>query len=195
MEQFKKILILSISSFILSCVSTKYVDSYESVNVFLKTQKLGKKKYILQSDKGRNKQALRIFNRGEGAAHIIDSSDPVDYTDDLFVEKHWRKMYRKYAKDTIKKYWKKEDFPGHNFFLEKGTGLTLKYDIGIKYMNSGIEDVIVISEPMYYWNKKYIMFYFNIVSFSGSLEPQVVIMKKEKKKWIVVKVIGDYVYY
>lgn len=193
MKQLKLTFVI-IPFFLLSCASAQYVENYKPINIFLKTQKLDKK-YILQADKAANKEALRLFNRGEGVEHIIDSNNPTDYTDGLFVEKHWKKMYEEYAYDTIKKYWKKEDFPEYNFFLEKGTGLALKYDIGIKYRNSGVEDVVIISEPMYYMDKKYIMFYFDIVSFFGSLKPQVVIMKKEKENWVIVRVMGDYIFY
>lgn len=104
-------------------------------------------------------------------------------------------MYEQYSQDTSKKYWKKEDFPGYDFVLEKGTGLTLKYDIAIRYLNTKIENVIVISEPIYYMEKKYIMFYFEIASFAGSSQPKVVIMTKQKEKWVVVRVMGDYVFY
>jgi hypothetical protein len=104
-------------------------------------------------------------------------------------------MYEQYSQDTIKKYWKKEDFPGYEFVLEKGTGLTLKYDIAIRYVNTKIENVVIISEPMYYMDKKYIMFYFEIASFAGSNQSKVVIMTKQKEKWFVVRVMGDYVFY
>lgn len=85
--------------------------------------------------------------------HIIDPNDPSDYMGGLFVEKHWKKMYKTYANDTIQKYWKKEDFPQYNFILEKGTGLIFKYDFLIKYLNTGIDEIIIISEPIYYMNK------------------------------------------
>ncbi|OIV40380.1 hypothetical protein, partial [Flavobacterium johnsoniae] len=131
----------------------------------------------------------------EGPEHIVDPRNPIDYTDGLFVEKYWKEMYQEYAHDTVKRYWKKEDFPKYKFILEKGTGLTLKESFLRKYMNSRIDDVIIMSEPMYYMDKKYIMFYFNISYFSGGLNPEVVIMKKENGKWVVVREIGDYIYY
>lgn len=194
MKQLKKTLLI-IPFFIFSCGSNQYLKSYEPINVFLGTQKIDKdKKYILQSDKADNKQALRIFNGEEGAEHVIDPTDPIDYTHGLFVEKHWKKIYAQYAKDTLKRYWKKADFPDYNFILEKGTGLTLKESFLKKYINSGINEMIIISEPMYYMNKKYIMFYYEKLYFESNGSPQVVIMKKVKKKWVVVRTIGDYIY-
>jgi hypothetical protein len=192
MKQLKKILILFLLIIISSCAGKKYIQDYEPINVFLETQKLDKsRKYVLQSNKESNKQALRIFNGEEDPEHIID---PIDYNGGLFVEKHWKKMYKTYANDTIKKYWQKEDFPEYNFILEKGTGLILKYDFLIKYINTGINQIIILSEPMYYMNKKYIMFYYERTNFDSSRSSKVVIMKKEKDKWIIVKTIGDYIF-
>lgn len=195
MRYLKKIFLV-IPFFILSCSSKLYIESYEPINAFLDTQNLDKnKEYILQSDKELNKQSLRIFNGDEGSEHIIDTHGPLESnTGGLFVEKYWKKMYTEYAGDTLKKYWKKEDFPNYNFILEKGTGLTLKGSFLTKYRNSRINEMIILSEPMYYMNKKYIMFYYLKVYFESSGTSQVVIMKKENNKWVVVKIVGDYIY-
>lgn len=194
MKKLKKAFII-FPFFILSCASAQYIESYEPINVFLETQKLEKgKKYILQTDKVNYTSALRLFNRGEGANHIIDSNDLTDYTGGLFEEKYWKKMYKQYAQDTVKKYWRKEDFPAYDFVLESRDGL-LGGPFMEKYLNTRIDTVIMISEPMYYMDKKYIMFYVSIYPFFASPQPEVVIMKKENEKWLVVKRIGDYNYY
>lgn len=193
MKQLKIIFII-IPFFILSCSSSQYIDNYEPINVFLATQKIDKnKKHILQVDKAPNKQALRIFISGEGAERILDKTDPVDYTDGLFVEKHWKKIYKQYAQDTIKKYWKKEDFPEYDFILEDGKGL-FKYDFMVRYIGTRLDDAILISEPMYYMNRKYIMFYYSKAYSTGGGKSSTVIMKKEKEKWVIVRVIGDYIF-
>ena len=180
MTQLKKIFII-IPFFIFSCTSVKYIEDYEPINVFLETQKIDKnKKHILQVDKAPNKQALRIFISGEGTERILDPTNPIDYTDGLFIEKHWKKMYKQYAQDTIKKYWKKEDFP--------------EYDFMVRYIGTGLEEAILISEPMYYINKKYIMFYYSKAYSTGGVKSSTVIMKKEKENWVIVRVIRDNVY-
>ncbi len=178
MKYLKNTVIL-IPFFILSCSSPSlYLKDYLPINVFLKTQKLDKnKKHILQVDKAPNKRALRIFNGEEGAEHILDPTDPIDYTDGLFVEKHW----------------KKEDFPEYDFILEDGKGL-FKYDFMVRYIGTGLDDAILISEPMYYMNKKYIMFYYSKAYSTGGGKSSTVIMKKEKENWVIVRVIGDNVY-
>lgn len=194
MKYLKKIFLI-IPFLFISCSSRLYVENYDPINAFLDTQNLDKRKeYVLQSDKELNLQALRIFNGGEGNQHITYPTDSIDYTDGLFVEKHWKKMYKEYAGDTIKKYWKKEDFPHYNFILEKGTGLTLKESFLRKYKDSRINEMIILSEPMHYRNKKYIIFYYLKIYFESSGTSQVVIMKKNKNKWEVVKIVGDYIY-
>ncbi|WP_166920592.1 hypothetical protein [Flavobacterium poyangense] len=194
MKQLKKIFVIIIL-FFLSGASAQYVETYEPINVFLETQKIVKgRKYILQADKASNKQALSIFNGGEGIEHVINPIDPVDYTDGLFLEKHWKKMYKEYANDTVKRYWKKEDFPGYDFILEDGNGI-FKYDFMNRYIETGLQyEAIIISEPMYYMDKKYIMFYYAKVYFDGGGNYSTVIMEKANDKWVVIKVIGDYVY-
>ncbi|MEG0850278.1 MAG: hypothetical protein RSD71_12230 [Flavobacterium sp.] len=194
MKQLKKIFVI-ITILFLSFANAQYVDNYEPINVFLETQKIVKgKKYILQADKASNKQALRIFNGGEGPDHVKEPNVPIDYTEGLFVEKHWEKMYQQYAYDTLKKYWKKEDFPNYDFILEDGKGL-FKNDFMNRYIGTGLHEAIIISEPMYYMDRKYIMFYYAKVYSTGGGNYSTVIMKKENDKWVVVKVMGDYIYH
>lgn len=188
MKHLKKILIL-ISFFICSCASTQYLDNYEPINIFLKSQNISKKEnYILRS-KESNTQTLRIFNRGKGKEHVVYPSE-TDYTSKLFNEKKWKKMYRNYSKDTIQKYWKNEDIPEYKFINENRVEL-FNYNFLIKYPK--LEKVIVLSEPIYYYNKKYILFLYSIDVIANSSKPQiVVVMKNENGKWIVVEKIGDY---
>lgn len=44
--------------------------------------------YILQSNKEKNKQTIRIINGSEGIVHELNPIDSIDYTDGLYVEKH-----------------------------------------------------------------------------------------------------------
>jgi len=194
MKHIKKVALL-IPFFILSCNSSKYLASYEPINVFLETQKIDKNKvHILQSDKEENRQALQIFNGGEGANRYIDPTDPTDYTDGLYVKKHWKKLYKQYVNDTLKRHWKKEDFPNYNFILEKGTGLMLTLIVIDKYAGTGIHEWFTISEPMYYFNRKYILFLFETKHSARSRSSNLVIMKREKNQWQVVRVMSDYIY-
>ena len=188
MRHLKRIFLL-IPFFIISCSTNPYLTNYDSINSYLEGyEKINKKtKYILKASKEpNNKHALKIFNGGgEGIKHIVTVPDYTSY--DFFEEKHWKKMYKKYAFETIKRYWKKEDFPNHNFIIEdfKDTPLDIYNLLEQKY-NGKINQIIMISEPMYYMNKKYIMFTIERIIFPGVSELGLIIMKKENNKWIRV---------
>lgn len=191
-----RILLVIIPFFILSCTGTQYVKSYEPINMFLEKEIIDKRiigkggKYILQTDKASNAIVLRIFNGSEGSEHI---ADPHYYINDgLFVEKHWKRMYKRYINDTIKKYWKKEDFPKYDFILENSRDWPKLPYKSAKYLDY---EVMIISEPMYYRNKRFIMFYLSTSYFSSGSSPQVVVMKKEKGKWIVDRTMWEEVFY
>lgn len=178
-----------------SCSKNLYPTNYEPINVFLETQKIDKtQKYVLVRDKTNSIELLRLFNGGDGIEHKLHPIDPIDFTGGLFKEMHWEKMYKTYVNDTLPKYWKKEDFPDYDFILENRKGL-LNSAFYERYLNTRIETLIMLSEPIYYENKKYIMFYYNKSSFYGDNNPTVVIMTKQKDKWVVVRIIGDYIFY
>lgn len=190
MIQFKKAILL-FPFFIFSCVPS-YLKSYEPINVFLKSEKINNKEKFILKIKESNSQTLRIFNRGEGSEHVPSNSgfNGMDYTSKLFALKQWRKMYSKYSQDTLKRDWRKDNFP-ENEFIEMDRRLLFTSVFFKKYPN--VHDVIILSEPIYYWNKNYIMFYYSVDNYlmSGSV-PIVVVMKKVKQKWVLVEKIGDY---
>jgi len=187
MKKIKEILQVILLLFIY-CINAQNVENYESINDFLKSEKINlQTKYILRS-KESNLQTLRIFNRGEGPDHIV-YQDEIDLTSDYFNEKHWKKLYSTNAKDTGKKYWKNDDFPEYKF-VEGNRNMLFKETF--LQQNPDIKDVIVLSEPLHYKNK-YIIFFFHIDNYMFSSKPQmIVIMKKEKNKWIVVEKVSDY---
>lgn len=187
MKKLRRIVFV-IPFFMLSCAAP-YLKNYEPINVFFKSEKLDSNKRFILKIKESNSQTLRIFNRGEGSEHIISKSD-IDYSSKLFVLKHWKRIYNKYAQDSIKKYWKKEDFPEYEFIEEDRRML---FSNVFLEKHPDIHEIIILSEPIYYWNNKYIMFYYSVDDYlNSSTVPIVVVMKKEKQKWIVVEKIGDY---
>ncbi|MEP6929495.1 MAG: hypothetical protein ABI850_05760 [Flavobacterium sp.] len=190
MQLFKKALLLIPFTF-LSCASP-YFKSYEPINVFLKLENISSEKNYILRIKESNLQTLRIFNRGEGAKHIV-YPNKTDYTSKLFSEKHWGKLYSKYSNDTIKKYWKNEDFPEYKF-VEGNRKELFTHIFSKKHPDfKSVENVIILSEPIYYHNKRYIMFFYHIDNYLYSNNPQiVVVMRRDKNKWIVVDRIGDY---
>ncbi|RKS15787.1 hypothetical protein [Flavobacterium sp. 120] len=183
------ILIILFPFFISSCATSPYLVDYEPINIFLKSENISNKEYYILRNKENNIQTLRIFNRGKGKKHVVYPNE-IDYTSTLFEQKYWNKLFHSYSKDTIQKYWKEEDLPGFKFINENRIEL-FNYNFLIRYPK--IEKVIVISEPIYYHNKKYILFLYSIDVIANSSKPQiVVVMKRDKRKWILVEKIGDY---
>jgi hypothetical protein len=168
------------------------MHNYEPIKAFLETEKVDKNKFLfLQRDKISNIQTLRVFNGAEGP----DYNGPLDGTDDLFNSKQWKKVYKKYAEDTIIKYWKKEDFDEYNFTLENSK-LIFSEAFDKKHPADFLNiDIIFLTEPLYYYNKKYVLFYYDKDFRYGSNYPRVIVMKKENKKWVVVRTIVEYIYH
>ena len=64
----------------------------------------------------------------------------------------------------------------------------------MRHLGARFQEATIISEPMYYMNKKYIMFYYSKAYSTGGGKSSTVIMKKEKENWVIVRVIRDNVY-
>jgi hypothetical protein len=186
MKKIRKTLFI-IPIFICSC-SSPYLKNYEPINIFLETEKIDSIKYTILKNKESNTQTLRIFNQNEG----FNLPTRFDFfgTYDLYNKKHWTKLYNKYSKDTIKKYWEDKDFKNYNFILEER-----RYIFSESFFNKypNCEHIIILSEPIFYWNKKYIMFFYYKLDFPGNSGNQkVIVMKNINKKWVIEKIFYDY---
>ena len=182
--KYIKAIIFLISIFLTSCASP-YLKSYEPINDFIEAERKNKSHIgIIIKEKIENKQTLRIFNSMEGPDHIIDPSD-IDTTNDLFVNRHWKKMYKKYANAKTEG-WNQEDFDKENFIV-----VSIKDLEKNSLYKSQIPYIVHISEPIYYHNRNYIMFYY---SASFSKLKGIIIMKKVKNEWVFYKNIGDYIF-
>ncbi|MDP5198295.1 hypothetical protein [Flavobacterium sp. DG2-3] len=182
------VILLLIQMIVASCGS---YQKYEPLNVFLETELKKDQKAILVKDKSSNKNTLRIFFRGDGNMEIEEK-----YRSRLFNQKDYETMYNQYATDSIQKPWTPNDFPKLNLIFENKLGLWNTSFLD-KYEASPL-DVYFLSEPLFYKNKEYIMFYFdrgNTNDISGTYVHQVIVMKKVDGKWQVIERIADYVYY
>lgn len=165
------------------------LKNYDCIDTYLKGRNIDRKKAsIVIKEKDDNKGALRIFYGGDEVSHFSNN-----YRSPLFDEKAWEEMYRTYSNDTITKYWKPIDFPNYNFTYQNRKGLW-NFDFFDKYERNPI-NIYIISEPMFYNQKKYVIFEFSegITGTSGIQRNQIVIMKKNKGKWEVVETIFDYI--
>jgi len=183
MKYLKKIIVI-IPIFLYSCASSPYLNTYEPLTIFLKHEKMDiSKTYYLQREKIDNKNVISDFKDFKSSGPYFDSNfNAIPYHN----EKEFKKMYHKYINDTIKKYWKKDDFVNFNFIIKNSEELT---NDSLRNKNK-----IYISEPMYFWKKKYLIFNFYILNYGGGIT-KLVFMKKENNLWKVDKVISSDVYF
>jgi hypothetical protein len=183
MKLFKSILVI-FTFFIFSCGHSPYLKDYEAVRVFMIKEKIDSSKtYILQKEKVDNKNVISDFKDYKSSGPYFDSNfNAIPYHN----EKEFKKMSHKYINDTIKKYWEKDDFVNFNFIIKKSEELR----------NDSLQNKnkIYISEPMFFWKKKYLIFNFYILNYGGGIS-KLVFMKKENNLWKVDKVISSDVFF
>lgn len=170
-----------------SCSTTN--EKHEALNDYLETiEKDSNKEIFIAREKINSNYTLEIFKLNEIQA--IDSKGNITPDTHLFNEKDWRKFNIKNPDQPIEKekiwdtgkYWTKNDFRHSKTIFESMNTKTGIESIIEKYDKSNI-CVYSFSEPVYYQNKKYLVFTnFKICIAGGS--PVVIVMKKIKEKWI-----------
>lgn len=186
-KQFKKIFLL-IPFFILSCTSNKYLKDYEPIKIFLTQERIDTSKtYILQAEKVDNQIVLADFKEFKSAGPYFDSNfEPIAFHND----KQYEKMCSKYLNDTLKRYWKKDEFLNYKLIIKK------RKDIISNSIDNYSPDQfrVYISEPMYYWNRRYLIFSYGFYNNDGGIT-NLIFMKKQKGKWKVDKISSSEVYF
>ncbi len=136
-----------------------------------------------------NNETLNILNKKDIILIDIDGNGTGDPT--FIKEKDFKTLQNKYnnnCKSDIliwctDKYWLQEDFKNHKVALETVNTEKRIQAINEKYNNYELM-VYSFSEPIYYQNKKYLIFTVNISSYFSS-KTYTAIMKKNKSKWIM----------
>ena len=188
----RKILILIVfQALLLSCSSINH-NRYESINTFLKTKITNNESIIIIKEKADLRNALRIFYGGDKTAEVQKN-----YRSSLFDQKSYDIMLETYSNDTIKKYWKPKDFSGFDFIFENRLGMWNTKFLDKYESKPGL--VFSISDPVFYKNKKYVLFYFSRAS-TGDIEGLIhenktIIMQKVKGQWQIVDEVSDYIYH
>jgi hypothetical protein len=144
---------------------------------------------FVAKEKITSNETIHIF--GLNDIMIIDSAGNGTGDTTLFKKKDFEIMKKKYKNNCIQgrlnwcdnNYWTKEDFRHKKIILE-----SVNYKNGIepifkKYNNLNIK-VYSFSEPIYYQNKKYIVFTIIRLGFDSG-KTNIIIMRKIKGKWIV----------
>lgn len=180
----KTVLIFIIFFSILSCSSNKIIENYMLEEI--KTNE--DNEIILIQEKSSFKNAIYIFK----GLNSLKGKKAFSYGGSKMCDSIiYNELMQDYANETAEKDWKKNDFKKIDFKIMTG-----KNDSVIKYfgnLNKSTRSdelfVYSLSKPYFFKNKKYVFFNINKGSnmASSPIYNQVVILKKDKGKWIVVE--------
>lgn len=170
-----------------NCSITK--AKYNALNDYFETiEKDTSKEVYIAREKINSNYTIEIFKLNEFQS--FDSKGNITTDTKLFTEKDFKKLKDENPDPPIEderiwttnKYWNKNYFKHNKIIFESMNTKTGIESIIEKYNKSNI-CVYSFSEPIYYQNKKYLIFTnFKICIAGGS--PFVVIMRKIKGKWI-----------
>ncbi|WP_369752641.1 hypothetical protein AB3G34_12705 [Flavobacterium sp. WC2409] len=120
----------------------------------------------------------------------------------LYDENAFLTMKKQYALNDENEWvtsdcWKARDFKFQNINFQKGDSVRYKAT-RLLYDRDDKRYIINISNPIYYKNKKYLLFTYTIVSaawFHASPETYLMVMERFKDKWVLKHKKWDEVYY
>jgi len=144
---------------------------------------------FVAKEKINSNRTIEIFRKNW--IFTIDSTGKDVFDKSLFDEKSWKKMKKNYSDKCIAgklfwcndNFWITENFRNKNVVLESINNKKGIEHIYKKYNKIDFK-VYGFSEPIYYQNKKYVVFTVNISGFN-SYQDKIIVMKKNKNKWIV----------
>lgn len=171
-------------------------DKLEVINDFLdKKIKKSSRKIMIMSQKINTDMTLRILRIND--IYSLDSITRIDKEDKTFYkEEEWEKARKKYSKNTIAEIedakgrvneccWTSSNFNNKNLIFEElnigSTEFAKKYS-----SNPNFYYYYYFSEPIYYQDKKYLIFtVFDGLIFDGlSGSSKIIIYKKKNGKWV-----------
>ena len=174
---------------LLFCSCSVTNDKYNALNdYFITIEKDSNKKIFVAREKINSNYTLEIFKLNEIQA--FDSKGNITPDTGLFNEKDWGKLKSENPDPPIQdkriwdtnKYWTKNDFKHDKIIFESMNTKTGIESLIEKYDKSNI-CLYSFSEPIYYQNKKYLVFTNYKICIAGG-SSFVVIMQKIKGKWI-----------
>ncbi|MBF4473756.1 hypothetical protein [Flavobacterium sp. HJJ] len=175
----------------LSAQSTN--EKYKALNDYFETIiKDTTQVVFVAKEKVNSNLTLNIFGLNE--ILIVDSLGNWKSDTTLYKNKDFEKMKKDYENSCVpgkriwcnNDFWTKEDFRYKKISLES---MNTKKEIELildKYNRADIK-VYGFSEPIYYQNKRYIIFTMHKSHIAGA-STQIIIMKKIKDKWIVTHI-------
>lgn len=175
--------------FLLSgCSATK--DKYDALNSYFETiLKEKDKRVIIAKEKINSNFTIEMLKLNEIQA--IDTAGNITADTIFFNQEDWGKLKNEYQNTIVKglrywdnnEYWTTNDFKHKKIVFENMNTKTGIEPVIEKYDKSDV-CVYSFSEPIYYQNKKYIVFFTTKICIAGG-NPFVVIMEKINNKWIL----------
>ena len=184
------IIILSVSNFSHTLFAQSQKEKDRALNEYFETIiKDTSQVVFVAKEKINSNETLKIF--GLNDIMIIDAAGNGKGDDTLYNKKDFEIMKTKYKNKCIQgnriwcnnDFWTKDNFRNKKVILESMNTNNEIESIFEKYNNMDIK-IYGFSEPIYYQNKKYIIFTVNI-SALNSANIYIVVMKMINKKWLV----------
>lgn len=179
-----------------SCSTSK--DKYNALNNYINLEiKDTTKNIIVVKEKVSANMTIEILKSSQIIS--LDSKKTGSLDTILFHEKEWKKMKKKHEnihltkKDNSleDKYWTKEDFTCKKILLESIKGLPDDYLFN-KYISNLNIYVFYFSEPIYYRDRNHLIFTVyqsdKIGGYGGGSSIFLVVMRKEKRKWLLTHI-------
>jgi hypothetical protein len=184
------IILLCITNFsnVLFAQSTN--EKYKALNDYLGTiiKDITQVTFVAK-EKINSNETLNTF--GLNDIMIIDTAGNGRGDDTLYKKKDFEKMKKEYKNRCLpgKRIWCNEDFWSKDNFRHKKVILesmntNKEIELIIEKYNKLDIKVYGFSEPIYYQNKKYLVFTVNKLTLNGS-HSNIIVMKKISGKWIM----------
>ena len=165
-------------------------EKYKALNDYLGTIIKDTTQVIfVAKEKINSNETLNTF--GLNDIMIIDTAGNGRGDDTLYKKKDFEKMNKEYKNRCLpgKRNWCNEDFWSKDNFRNKKVILesmntNKEIELIIEKYNKLDIKVYGFSEPIYYQNKKYIVFTVNKLTLNGS-HSNIIVMKKISGKWIM----------
>ena len=184
------LILISITNFSNTLLAQSTNEKQQALNAYLESIIKDTTQVIfIAKEKITSNETLHIFQLN--SIMVIDSDGNGKGDATLYKKKDFEKMKKEYKNNCAPgkriwcngKYWNNEDFIYKKVVLENmNTDKQIEL-IHEKHNNWNIK-VYGFSEPIYYQNKKYVVFTRNIYGFN-SFDTDIFVMKKIKNKWVV----------
>lgn len=181
----KKTLILVVLITVLtSCSSARIINNpiyYYLDNIVKERESL----IIVIDKKISNRKTLAIFKGDFMYNSKTNTYEREGKPSSIYNKKDWDDISKKYSFDSIAEYWKKSDFELDKITIVKNE-LFVNGKLYKEYKNKEFP-VYAFSNPIYYHNRKFMIFTVinSNTSFGAELNEFVIVMKKENNKWVI----------